>query len=274
MSEITKLRQLQLEEIEACRAFIDFCEEKKLTYYLRGGSVLGAIKYNGMIPWDDDIDVVLPRKDYNTFINIAPDKFNNARFEHYSRNSKLNCYFARLYLDEEVRIKKDLPRNNACGLVLVDILPIDGIPTNKMSFLSMKLRVNTMRLLASVHTLDHKDTVVKRSGLKKVIPVILNKLKVHKLYKQVDIYKKLEKIYSKYPFENAENVGVLAGSKSDREIYPKKWLASGEYHLFENMKARIPKQYEDYLKLIFGVEYMKNEPNKKDGILKHFAGEL
>ena len=122
MNAISKLRELQLEEIEALKSLIDFCEQNGLTYYMRGGSVLGAVKYKGMIPWDDDIDIILPREDYNRLIKIAPDNLGNAVFAHYSRNIKLNCYFARLYLDERKRTEKNLPKNNANGLVLVDMV--------------------------------------------------------------------------------------------------------------------------------------------------------
>ena len=274
MSEISKLRKLQLEEIDAVKSLIEFCNDNGLTYYLRGGSVLGAVKYNGMIPWDDDIDVILPREDYNNLVKIIPEKIGNACFAHYSRDERLNCYFARLYLDQERVEETGLPTNNAYGLVLIDILPVDGIPQNRVSCKILKLHVNVLRLLASVHTLDHKDTVVKRSGIKKIFPEILNKLKIHKLYKQIDIYKRLEKVYSRCSYETAYIVGILAGSKSDKEVFPKSWLGNGFFHEFENLQVRIPEKHDEYLKLLFGEDYLEREPKETERIQKHFEGGI
>ena len=274
MSEITNIRRLQSEEIEALKTLIDFCNKNELTYFLRGGSVLGAVKYSGMIPWDDDIDVILPRRDYNKMIKIIPSEWENFIFAHYSRRAEINCYFARLYLKEDRRNELNLPKNNAFGLVLLDILPIDGAPQNRISFICLKLRINFLRLLASVHTLDHKETVVKRKGIKKIIPELLNKLHVHKLYRQIDIYHKLEGIYSCYSYDTASLVGVFSGSKADKEVFPKKWLGNGAAHKFEEMTVQIPEQYDSYLKLLFDEDYMLKEPAENARKPKHFEGEL
>ena len=82
-------RLLRLQQIEkgALKELIEFCNNNKLTYYLRGGSVLGAVKYHDMIPWDDDIDVVLPRKDYNKLIGIMPNAIGDFEFKHFSGSS-------------------------------------------------------------------------------------------------------------------------------------------------------------------------------------------
>lgn len=269
-------RLLRLQQIEkgALKELIEFCNNNKLTYYLRGGSVLGAVKYHDMIPWDDDIDVVLPRKDYNKLIGIMPNAIGDFEFKHFSRDEKLNCYFARLYLNECKRCEANLPKNNAYGLVLIDILPLDGLHEIKFFRSMKKLKVNFLRLLASVHTLDQKGTVVKRRGIKKIIPELLNRLHIHKLYNQIDIFRQLDTVYANNDYEKSPYVGVLAGSKGSIEVYPKEWLGKGALVIFDDFTARIPEKYDKYLKQLFGADYMERNPNETERIQKHFVGKL
>ena len=66
------MTELQTVELELLRQFLAVCEREGLTYYMVCGSALGAVKYGGFIPWDDDIDVALPRADYERFCRVAP----------------------------------------------------------------------------------------------------------------------------------------------------------------------------------------------------------
>ena len=75
MSEIINvdrdtLRKLQLKELESLVYFDEFCKKHELTYFLLGGCVIGAIRHNGFIPWDDDIDVMMPRRDYERMLKL------------------------------------------------------------------------------------------------------------------------------------------------------------------------------------------------------------
>ena len=274
MGKSVRLLELQQTEKDALKMLIDFFNQNKLTYYLRGGSALGAVKYHDIIPWDDDIDVVLPRRDYNRLVETMPDVIGDFEFRHFSRDEKLNCYFARLYLNDSKRLEANLPRNNAYGLVLIDILPLDGLPDNRVFQQTLKFKVNYLRLLASVHTLDHKETVVKRKGIKKVIPELMNRLHIHKLYKQIDIYRKLDKVYAHNDYEKSTYVGVLAGSKGSTEVYPREWLGNGTLVRFDDISVRIPQKYDEYLKQLFGGDYMERNPQETERIQKHFEVEL
>ena len=74
MEEISNLRKLQLEELKILKMFKKICEENDLRYYLLGGTLLGAVRHDGFIPWDDDVDVCMPREDYEKFQKIADEQ--------------------------------------------------------------------------------------------------------------------------------------------------------------------------------------------------------
>lgn len=73
MSEQFDIRELQETLLDAVKEFKKICDEENITFFLRGGSVMGAVKYGGFIPWDDDMDIAVPRKDYVRLIEIFND---------------------------------------------------------------------------------------------------------------------------------------------------------------------------------------------------------
>ena len=71
---MSTFREVQLKGYEILKAVVDLCEKHNLTYFLSGGSLLGAIRHDGFIPWDNDIDIEMPVKDYRKFLRIAKDE--------------------------------------------------------------------------------------------------------------------------------------------------------------------------------------------------------
>ncbi|MCD8027860.1 MAG: LicD family protein [Erysipelotrichaceae bacterium] len=267
------LNKIHKIEIDALIEIKKICDENNIDFFLRGGSVLGAVKYGGFVPWDDDIDLAFPRNEYEKLIEIMPKNINDKfLFISYQHEENAHCYFPRIILKDEVRKKLNLPKNNERGLVLIDILPIDGMPNNKLMLQIHIIKAYFYRILASLWTLDVTDTVNMHDSSKQKILKILYNLKIHHLYKQDDIYKKLDKLYSKYSYGLTSKSGMLASSKLKKEVVPSNWWQDGKIVSFENIMVKIPKEYNEYLLQLFGENYASYEPQKEERNKSHLFG--
>lgn len=127
-----KLKSVQLELLDE---FASFCKEHHLTFYLFGGTLLGALRHGGFIPWDDDVDVCMPRKDYDRFCELYKEtdifflqntKTDRYYFYHFAKLMKKGTLY-REYFTQNINAKKH---------IFIDIFPINGYP-NKSNFLSL-----------------------------------------------------------------------------------------------------------------------------------------
>lgn len=268
------LRVLQNEEYKALVYLSEICDKHNLKLFLRGGSVLGAVKYKDFVPWDDDIDVALPRKDYEALIKLVPEKISEEfLFIAYQKTANAHCYFPRVILNDQAREKMGFPKNNERGLVLIDILPLDGMPSSNIGLKLHIAKAYFYRVLASLWTLEVSETVSMHGSKKDRILRSFHAMKIHKLYKQDTIYRKLDKLYSKYEYGKTENCGMLSSSKLSKEIVPYKWWRNGTITQFKELKIRIPEQYDKYLKRLFGDDYAITEPNIDERKKSHLTGE-
>ena len=110
------------------KEFDSFCKENDIKYSLSGGSLLGAIRHKGFIPWDDDIDICLSRPDYEKLITIFPKVFHSNYLLRSIERNNSKYPFARL---EKLDIKIEDEYSNANQFLFMDIMPVDGLPNDK-----------------------------------------------------------------------------------------------------------------------------------------------
>lgn len=123
----TPLRQAQLAELYILDVFVEICEKHKLTYFLDGGTFLGAVRHGGFIPWDDDIDIGMPIKDYRRFLKIAPKELpGNLLLTPGKEYSALHP-FAKIYDRSSFFCETDTDIRHPCG-VYIDIFPFTKQP--------------------------------------------------------------------------------------------------------------------------------------------------
>lgn len=244
---MSDIKIIQDKILSILKEFISICEESNLTYYALGGTLLGAVRHKGFIPWDDDIDIGMPREDYEKFKKMAPNLLpSNLSIV----NNPLNLDITQL-VDKNVTIKFINAENN----VFIDIFPLDGY-LEKGSF-AAKLhssRVLFQRMLCKISVLDlleDKD----RGTIENLIVKISKTLRIQKLLPKDALVKNLHKLIQKYDFKTSPYVGNVLGRYREREIVPCEYFKEPVSLIFEDTMINCPTKYKDYLSEIYG-DYM------------------
>lgn len=257
------LKKIQKIELKALSQIIQILESNHIKYFLRGGSVMGTVKYGGFIPWDDDMDIALPRKDYEKFIKLFSKEWSDEFWmASYRNGDAIHAYFPRILIKETYRKRQGLPTNNHLGFSIIDVLPIDGVPSTVFGRSLFAFHVAILRALGAVWTVDVKDTIMIHNSRRQIAIKLIKLTGIQHFYSQVDIYRRLEKVYSKKS-TNAKWFGTITGSLFTKELFPKDIWGEGVVRKFENIQVRIPSKFDEYLKQLYGENYANEEPKSK-----------
>lgn len=248
--------------------FVKICDEEKLTYYLSGGTLLGAVRHNGFIPWDDDADFSMPRDDYEKFLKIAPRKLSRKyKLVNFKTDEKYQYYITRIQDIETKLIETRINNDNKFTHVSIDIFPLDGTPNNRILRKIYFFRVMMHRAMMSLSYKDSIDPDRKRSLKEKILLNIMLMLPTNIIFNGNKEKYKIDKMMRRYKINESENIGCLMGAYRTNQIVPKKFFGKGNYYKFENLYLRGPELSDEYLKQMYG-NYMKLP--SQDNIKVHY----
>ena len=131
----SEMKRIWAVELDLLAKFIDICEKHNLTYFADGGTILGAVRHGGFIPWDNDIDVAMPRPDYEKFLSLGNSVFEQPYFLQtpQTENGRYFSTWSKLCNSSTTgRCIDDFNMGINCG-IFIDIFPLDKIPENKFS---------------------------------------------------------------------------------------------------------------------------------------------
>lgn len=256
------IKKLQAVDLEIVKEVVRICEKYNLIYYMIGGTFLGAIRHKGFIPWDDDIDLAMPREDYEKFLSVAEKELNsNLQLVNFKTDSLYQYYITRIRdIDTKVvetRIGNDYKYTHAS----IDIFPIDGTPNNKFMRKIYYFRVLTHRALMSLCYKDSIDRERKRSKKEKLLLAIMEKIPVNKFTTPYKQKMKIDKLLKKQKVSDSDMIGTIMGAYRTREIVPKSYFGKGKFYEFEGIMLRGPELYHEYLTHMYG-DYMKLPPEE------------
>lgn len=126
MSEARTMKEYHILLLDMLTEFHDFCKKNNLTYYMVGGTLLGAVRYGGFIPWDDDVDLAMPRKDYERLASI----YEGSLSLHTYQNDREHMFpYTKLFSKKEpiVTVKDEEYNINGQCFAQIDLYPIDGL---------------------------------------------------------------------------------------------------------------------------------------------------
>lgn len=262
--KVEDLRKLQLIELDILKEFIDVCKKLNLRYFLAGGSILGAVRHGGFIPWDDDIDVMMPRKDYEVFLENAQSLMQKKYFlQTYKTDPEYVIGFAKIRNSETTFIENSTKNLNINHGVYIDIFPIDGFkPKRILKKLKNKLVFEIYRIyFAQMYCIRNPERI------KIKVMNLINKILKNTVFRKktlVDLLHKEKKIATEYDFDESEYACLFfdAGIKPMSCIFPHSYFGKGTVKSFEGIDVIVPQDYDGFLKQQYG-NYMELPPEEK-----------
>ena len=243
---------LQQRELELLRLFVRLCEQLQLRYYLVCGTALGAVKYEGFIPWDDDVDVAMPREDYEVFLEKAPSLLPEGIFlQNYRTDPAFPQIFSKLRNSNTTYIEKSaaaLPINHG---IFMDIFPLDGYPELPKERRRLEIK---------------KKLYLQLLGTAFAEPAPLKSKMVYRVKRALGFHKStarfaadFDAILRKISPEDSPLWCNHGNWQGKLEYAPWEQYGAGAEAVFEGLAVRIPERYVEYLTQKYG-DYSQDPP--------------
>jgi len=268
------LRDLQLCELEIVRNVLEICEKHDLQIYMIGGTFLGAVRHRGFIPWDDDVDLGFSRKDYETFLQVAPEELKDGYYlRHYETDPTMPYYPAQVVDPsfEILDVSAKIPKMRSAW---IDLFPLDGMPDGAVSYFFHKYRLLYLRMMLKFSQFDQVVAVnLKNRPLHEKILVAVGK-HLH-LEGKLDTLKRMrliDRCLKKFPFENCRRVVNFMGAYKFREVFDRSVYEDSVEYPFEDITLPAPRDYDLVNRQLYG-DYVTPPPAEEQNKHGTITGE-
>ncbi len=259
------VQDIQKKMLDILVYFRDFCKENGLGFVLCGGTALGAVRHQGFIPWDDDIDVFMLREDYEKLQDLWQKNADTSRYACVRSDDVINIHHSATEIKDNntTFINHHSVEDDIHHGLMIDVLPVDGVPEGK--FRRILQMVNSMIFCCfNFQRLpDHKGKLTY-IATKLALGVFRSSKVRYKLWKSA------EKRMSRYGTKNCKYVASLVeGATIMRMHFPTEWFTKVAYLDFEGYAMPVPGDVDEYLRITFG-DYMQLPP-EEERVARHNA---
>lgn len=262
--EIDLTKQVQGLSLEILREVVNVCNRNNIPYFLDGGTLLGAIRHGGFIPWDDDVDISIPISEMETFAKFAEQELPPNMYVDLGFSSKRHFPV----LPDGTRVHNSeytlVDRSGLQMDVYIDVIAIIGMPQNSflrflhywmIAFRRAMTRITRPEIIGVNHWTNRK-------GIRKRIIMLAQKVKFGKIFPYEKQLAKLKKCVTKYPVEGSKYVMTYPNVYGMKEIYPHEYYGEGITGKFEDLNVMLPTQYDKQLRALYS-DYMQLPPEEE-----------
>lgn len=250
------LKDLQKVELEILLEVDRICKKNNIRYFLVSGTLLGAIRHKGFIPWDDDIDICMPIKDYNKFCSVAPKELNSKYFLQNYQSDMISMWFSKVRKNGTAAVEAGREKKTHHQGIWIDIFPLIGIKNDRKWIDNLKKRVDFAKKLLKIKIdcIEENEKLPFYKKIHNLIPLSLIRMISGRIYKTA--FKSHEDFDCCY-YIWAEN-NIRARFKS--ELFDETINVEFEGHMLP-----APKKWDEYLKIVYGDYMTPPPPEKRNG---------
>ncbi len=254
-SEHTDIIDIQSKLLEILLYFQDFCKKQGLTFVLAGGTCLGAVRHQGFIPWDDDIDVFMLRDDYEKLSDLWNTYADTDRYECVRSDEKINIHHTATEIKDcnttfINRHSVDLDINQG---LMIDVIPLDGVAKGYIPRLVQIMNAMLYCCFNFQRLPEHKGKLTYLAT--KIALSIFRSPKT-----RYEIWKHCERRLSRYIVDDHDYVASFGeGLKIMKQLFPKGWFINPGKAIFEGHEMPVPADADEYLRISYG-DYMTLPP--------------
>lgn len=249
------LKDIQNVSLNILKDVHAFCESHDIKYSLAYGTLIGAIRHKGFIPWDDDVDIIIPRPDFERFCREYKSSHG---YELYTPDdSRTFLPFARVCDNKNTQVRTACPWTFSSTGVWIDIFPFDGLPSDETEFLSLVKKIrgiqNKIIRLRTGRYLKVSETI----SLKNLLYCIIKKIQYFR-YNIWDLLHQHNQLIKNTNYENADFCGQLCvmdypekehNPKEDFDYFIKMPFADSEFYVMCGYDNVLTRYYGDYMQL-------------------------
>lgn len=256
-----KLRELQLSILQVLYVFKDICDKYGLRYFPADGTLLGVVRHQGFIPWDDDVDISMPRNDFEKLPEVLnkelPDDMYYKYFKHMDDNAKNIQYGIRIY-SSKVQTKTCFYGEEIIEDVNIDVFPLDGMPKSRLINKIHQLELLTIKAITKLSQIDNVRTFMKRSLFDATVIKFGKIIRLDKILNTKRWYYRLDNALKRYSYDNSDLVCIFWSDYRFNEMVPKSWYEPSMTKKFEETYLPCPVKAEQILERLYGD--WKNPP--------------